>query len=133
VAGQFRVNQAMIETAFMWQGVGWQQELHYKEIDDRVAGATTILGGNYMQLGYFFNELVGFVPPELEFAFRHSWYDPGRGNDADDQFEAALVANWFFTGHRNKLTASATWLDSEIDVNETLEEWRFQLQWDVSL
>ncbi len=133
VAGQFRVKQAMLESAFIAHGFAWQQEYHYKEIDDRVEGATTILTGNYMQAGYFFSELVEFVPPELEFAVRHAWYDPGLEDDGDDEFELSFVANWFFSGHRSKLTASTTWLDYELGEGETREEWRVQLQWDVSL
>lgn len=131
--GQYRVNQGMVETAFIASGFAWQQELHYKEIDDREMDTLTVMQGHYAQFGYFFSELVDFVPPELEFAVRHAWYDPGRGSSTDDQYEFSLVANWFFNGHRNKLTASSTWLDYEIDADSTQEEWRVQFQWDVSL
>ena len=37
---------------------------------------TTVLAGNYVQFGYFFSELLGFVPPELELVQNHgkvSW------------------------------------------------------------
>jgi hypothetical protein len=131
--GQYRVNQGMFETAFVKSGFAWQQELHYKEVDDRETGRLTVMQGNYLQLGYFFSEVVELVPPELEFALRHAWFDPGRGSSTDDQYEFSLVANWFFNGHRNKLTASSTWLDYEVDAGTTREEWRVQLQWDVSL
>ena len=36
--GQYRVDQAVLETALMWKGISWQQELHWKEIDDRLNG-----------------------------------------------------------------------------------------------
>ena len=133
VSGQYRVNQGLVETAFVASGFAWQQELHYKEIDDRENDSLTVMQGHYAQFGYFFGELVDFVPPELEFALRHTWYDPGRGSSTDDHFELSLVANWFFNGHRNKLTASSTWLDYEVDSGTTQEEWRVQFQWDVSL
>lgn len=130
---QYRVNQAMLETAFVASGFAWQQELHYKEVDDRLNDTLTIMQGNYVQLGYFFGEVVDFIPSELEFAVRHAWYDPGRDSSTDDQREFSLVANWFFDGHRNKLTASSTWIEYEIDADSTNEDWRVQVQWDVSL
>ncbi|NNJ65694.1 MAG: porin, partial [Xanthomonadales bacterium] len=52
----------------------------------------------------------------------------------DDNTELTLSANWFFNGHRNKLTADISWLT--IDDATTLEaasDWRFRIQWDISL
>ncbi len=134
VAGQYRVHQAMFETIFRAAGLAWQQELHYKEIQDRVADSTTILVGNYAQLGYFLNGVIDAIPPELELAFRHAVYDPDRNRASDLQQEFSIVANWFFNGHRNKLTAATTYLEYHVDEETFLRrEWRFHLQWDVSL
>ena len=131
VDGQYRVSQAVLETAFMWNGLSWQQELHWKEIDDRVSGGTTELLGNLVQLGYFFGELWSFVPPPLELAARYAIYDPNRAADADNQQEFTLAANWFFKGHLNKLTAEISYLDYELD-GVVRDGTRFRLQWDVS-
>ena len=131
-AGQYRVNQAVLETALMWKGVSWQQELHWKEIDDRVNGGTTEMLGNLLQIGYFFGEVWSFVPPPLELAGRYAFYDPDRDADADDRQEFTLAANWFFHGHLNKLTAEISYLDYELD-GITRDGTRFRLQWDVSL
>ncbi|MEJ2548368.1 MAG: porin [Gemmatimonadota bacterium] len=63
VEGQYRVNQAVLETALMWKGISWQQELHWKEIDDRLNGSTTELLGNLVQIGYFFGDPVVRAAP----------------------------------------------------------------------
>jgi phosphate-selective porin OprO/OprP len=131
VEGQYRMNQAVLETALMWKGISWQQELHWKEIDDRVNGGTTELLGNLVQLGYFFGELWSFVPPPLELAGRYAFYDPDRDVDEDDRHEFTLAANWFFKGHLNKLTAEISYLDYELGAAER-DGTRFRLQWDVS-
>ena len=131
VRGQYRVNQGVLETALMWKGFSWQQELHWKEIDDRVNGKTTRLIGNYVQAGYFFGELWSFVPPQLELAGRHAFYDPDRDVEDDFRHEVTVATNWFFHGHLNKLTAEISYLDLEEGAAER-DGTRFRLQWDVS-
>ena len=131
IEGQYRVNQAVLETAFMFNGLSWQQELHWKEIDDRVNGGTTELLGNLLQLGYFFGEIWSFVPPPLELAARYALYDPDRDADEDNRQEFTFAANWFFKGHLNKLTAELSYLDYELD-GVVRDGSRFRLQWDVS-
>ncbi|MFV1986233.1 MAG: porin [Gemmatimonadota bacterium] len=133
VAGQYRVKQATLETAFMSAGFAWQSELHWKEINDTVNGETTVLRGGYGQLGYFFAGLIDGFPPELEFAARYALLDDNREEFDDLRTEFALAANWFFSGHNNKLTAEIGVLTDEnpidsLDVDGT----RFRVQWDVS-
>jgi hypothetical protein len=132
VEGQYQVNQGVLETAFMWKGLSWQQELHWKEIDDRVNGGTTELLGNLVQLGYFFGELWEFVPDPLEVAGRYAFYDPDRDVEADLRHEYTFAANWFFRDHLNKLTLEVSYLDYELGAAER-DGTRFRLQWDVSL
>jgi phosphate-selective porin len=45
--GQYRVYQSLLETAFKYKGFSWQQELHWKQINDLKNKTTTILLGNY--------------------------------------------------------------------------------------
>ena len=77
-AGQYRVNQGLFETAFKYRGFSWQQELHWKEINDITYNTVTILRGNYIQFGYFFHYLWVAIPKPLEIALRHSIYDPDK-------------------------------------------------------
>jgi hypothetical protein len=132
--GRYRVNQWMGETAFKVRGLAWQQEFHWKEIDDRVAGGKTKLIGNYAQLGYFFHNVWDAVPRALETTLRFSIYDPVVGQKDDLQREFAIACNWFFSGHRNKLTVDFTHFDFE-DLESTAERdgSRFRVQWDVSI
>ncbi|WP_417592998.1 OprO/OprP family phosphate-selective porin [Owenweeksia hongkongensis] len=132
--GQYRVNQLNIETAFVYKGFSWQSELHQKEITDRLSNASPeILHGYYGQAGYFFNQLIGWWPKPLELAARHAGYFPDRGASDRIQHETSLAANWFFAGHKNKLTMEISRFDAE-DLNfDYQEQWRFRIQWDISI
>jgi phosphate-selective porin len=131
--GQYRVNQALVETAFQYRGLAWQQELHWKQIDDRDSSAITTLTGNYVQLGYFFHGLAAWVPKPLELASRYALYDPNRDQDDDLQQELSFAGNWFFDGHRNKLTAETAVLRYEqAPPAGSASRVRFRLQWDIS-
>ncbi len=133
VAGQYRVNQATLETAFMAAGFAWQSELHWKEIDDTVNDKTTRLFGGYGQLGYFFAGLIDGFPPELEISTRYAVLDDDRETFDDLRTEFVVVANWFFSGHNNKLTAELGVLTDENPVDtQDIDGTRFRLQWDIS-
>jgi hypothetical protein len=131
--GQYRVNQWMGETAFKYRGFAWQQELHWKNIDDRKNKTLTTLIGNYIQFGYFFHYAWSAIPKPLEIGFRHAFYDPDVDTWNDLQQEFALVANWFFKGHLNKLTAELTYFYYQYPVLGNQDMYRFRLQWDISI
>jgi len=131
--GQYRVNQFLIETAFMFKGLSWQQEFHWKEINDKVNTETTILIGNYVQLGYFFHYLWNSFPKPLEVAFRFAVYNPDINIEGDQRREYSFDINWFFKDHLNKLTAEISYLDLQRSVNDVVDGFRFRLQWDVSI
>ena len=131
VQGKYRLYQAMLETAYQFNGFAYQQELHWKKIHDRTAQSTRELWGGYIQLGYFFHELWPKVPEPLELAARFALVDPDSGLDSDLQQEWTLGANWFFKGHRNKLTADVSQIILDAPDGETSET-RLRFQWDVS-
>ena len=131
--GQYRVNQGLLETAFMYRGFSWQNEFHTKEIQDKINGGTTRLTGSYYQAGYFFSHLWNVIPQPLELAARYARYTPD--TDQSDFFEEefALALNWFFKGgHRNKLTAEITVFDFQTDTQNLENTTRFRIQWDIS-
>jgi phosphate-selective porin len=132
-SGQYRVNQAMAETALKYRGFAWQQELHWKHIDDRKNGEITTLIGNYVQFGYFFHHAWSAIPKSLELAFRHAFYDPDVDAQNDLQQEFALVANWFFKGHLNKLSAELTYFHYRYPAPGSQDMLRFRVQWDISI
>ena len=128
----YKVRQIMFETAFMHRGFSWQQEYHWKKVDDTATGRVTDLEGWYAQVGYFFHAAFPKFPKPLEIAFRVADLDPNEGVGDDAENEATLVFNWFFNGHRNKLTFDFSRLhDRNQEIGRRWEN-RVRLQWDVS-
>ncbi|TRZ44292.1 OprO/OprP family phosphate-selective porin [Robertkochia solimangrovi] len=129
---QYRIKQWMQESAFMYRGFSWQQELHFKEIYDHVNLTTRSLSGYYVQAGYFMNGLIHGIPEKMELAGRYARYQPDRNQDGLIEEEYSLAFNWFFSGHRNKLTIDYTWFNLENPALRDENKGRFRIQWDIS-
>ena len=133
---QFEIEQAVQEFAFKYRGLSIQQEWHRKFISDRVVGSRNDLTGVYLQAGYFFNNIFDVIPAPLEFAARFAQVK--EPNEVDRNFdnereELTVGANWFFSGHNNKVTVDFSRLtldDGLFGFNDS--ENRFRVQWDVS-
>lgn len=129
VDGRFEINQGVQEFAFKWNGLSIQEEFHVKKVIDRSRSTSGTSYGAYAQVGYFPHALVDIIPRPLEFAYRYAFVDPEGLLGNDMLREHTVAANWFFAGHRNKLTVDYSHLTREgaftpID--------RVRLQWDVS-
>lgn len=145
--GRFQVSGMQVGSAFKYRGFAWQHETHWKHVKDSgnakqfadtngtkgLASKTKMFGG-YFQAGYFPHYLIPFVPKPLEVAFRYSHVDSNtdRGGDMRQEYTAGF--NWFFAGHRNKLTldVSHLTLEQESPSLPAYTEQRARLQWDVS-
>ena len=134
---QYRVDGMMEEFALKWRGLSIQHEYHWKQVKDSsfaegVPGNKTNLMGSYAQIGYFPHYLIPIIPKPLEVAFRYAFVDPNifMKNDKRQEFTGGI--NWFFDGHRNKLTLDASHLTLAQPAGKDLTEQRFRLQWDVS-
>ena len=130
--GDYRLFQLMLETAARWRGMSWQQELHWKNMENLEAGGHTKLLGGYAQVGAFPAECWNCFPEPLELTGRVSRVDPDTSLSGNGQWEWMLGANWYFKGHRNKLSADVSLLDIEDPVSGSDSAWRLRLQWDVS-
>lgn len=130
-SGDYRLNQAMFETAFFWRGFSWAQEYHWKNIRDNDTMAETELTGNYVMVGYFPSELIEGVPDPLELGVRWSEYHPDASVQDLDWRELTFAVNWFFSGHDNKITAEYTHFTAEAPT-QTRNDGRWRLQWDIS-
>ena len=131
--GQYKVDQFLVETAFKYKGLSWQQELHYKNIDDRINLNETPLMGYYVQLGYLPHYQFQNIPKALEIFARHSYYDADTNRNGNSNYEYTLGLNWFFKGHKNKLTLDYSYLEyNEFDPLFRSGN-RVRLQWDVSI
>jgi len=125
------LTQLLFETAAHWRGISWQQELHSKRVRDRITGQSRKMRGGYVQLGSFINEWWQVWPKALEVAVRLSIVDPDRSLIGNTEKERTLGFNWFFNGHRNKLTLDYSWLNFE-DFGDNATRNRLRLQWEVS-
>jgi len=139
-AGQYRVQGMVEEFAFKWQGLSIQHEYHWKEVkDDSYAqgqpGYKTNMMGSYSQIGYFPHGLIPAVPKPLELAFRYAFVDPNISAPNDRRQEYTTAINWFFAGHKNKITVDGSWLTLANPTpggGNNQHEQRVRLQWDVS-
>ena len=129
--GRYRMNQAMVETAFKYRGFSWQHETHFKTVDDTETGVETDIHGTYLQAGIFPSVFLDFVPEPLEVAARWARVDGGPVGADRDQREVGGVVNWFFAEHKNKLTFDVHHLTVDGDGGEG-SRWRARLQWDIS-
>lgn len=129
--GQYRTHQFLIETAFMYKGFSWLQEYHLKEIRDHYHAQTTRMEGYFAQAGYFFHHAFSWFPKKLEIAGRYAAYRPDISHYSNAIEAYSIAANWFFKGHRNKLTADFTCFNS-FEENGLFDGNRFRIQWDVS-
>jgi phosphate-selective porin OprO and OprP len=135
--GQYRVQGMMEEFAFKWRGLSIQHEYHWKEIKDDTfpegaPGYKTNLMGSYAQIGYFPHYIIPVIPKPLEIAFRYAFVDPNVSAPNDKLSAYSTAINWFFAGHRNKLTIDGTWFTLAQPVGKDLNEQQIRLQWDVS-
>ncbi len=134
--GQFQVQQMMEEAAFKWKGFSLQHEYHWKRVHDRVSNQTASMWGSYAQAGYFFHNLIPLIPESLETAFRYAFVEePIKGNLSEDQLrqEYTVALNYFFAGHRNKVTVDYSYLTlEEVDSGRDTQDNRVRVQWDVS-
>ena len=127
-----------------WRGLAVQQEFHWKQVKDAgfpgtapVAAALpskTNLMGSYAQVGYFPHYLIPAIPKPLEVAIRYAFVDPNVSAPNDVLKEYTTAINWFFAGHRNKVTVdfSHLSLDQPAPAANAITEQRARLQWDVS-
>lgn len=136
--GQFRLDQVVEELAFKWRGFSLQHELHWKQVkDSNIAvgglGRKTDLIGSYVQVGYFPHYVIPVIPKPLEAALRYAFVDPNIHATRDLRQEYTVAFNWFFSGHRNKVTLDGSHLtEQNIARPNALNEQRVRLQWDVS-
>ena len=130
--GQYRINQSVIETAGMYKGFSWQQELHWKQINDLINTQITTLTGNLVQFGYFPHYVWSKLPKPLEIYTRYAFYIPNLELNNELRQELTMGLNWFFSGHRNKLTIESSYLENTHDTEFQHSGFRYRIQWDIS-
>lgn len=130
--GQYKIDQYQIETALNYKGFTWASEVHRKYILDRGTNENTTLAGYYVQAGFFPHVIIPGITDKLELATRLSEYRPDLSIKSNKQQEVAFAVNYFFEGHKNKLTAEITEFTFEDKDLLRQDETRFRVQWDIS-
>lgn len=134
---RYQVSGMQVGSAMKYRGWSWQHETHWKKIKDTEGPAglqNTKMFGGYLQTGYFPHYIISAIPKPLEIAFRYSHVDPNVDAGGDMRQEFTTGFNWFFAGHRNKLTLDVSHLTLEQPTPSlpAYAEQRVRLQWDVS-
>ena len=126
----YKINQYNVESMFKYKGFSLSTETHLKKIhNDKTLQDTEIVGG-YVMAGYFFNNIASFIPKPLEFTARYSLVD-NKNLFTNNINEYMLGANWFFSGHRNKLTIDFAYVENQDFVDKD-DNYRIRFQWDFS-
>ena len=131
-AEQYKLEQWMAEYAHHYKGLSLQGEYHFKRIEDRVNDQVTELDGYYAQAGYFFHSLFESFPKAMELAVRTAVVDSRMGVEIPAGRETTVAMNWFYRGHKNKLTADVSQLKNENNLGTEDRGWRARLQWDIT-
>jgi phosphate-selective porin OprO/OprP len=130
--GQYSLRQYMTEAAFKQQGFSFQQEFHWKRVQDNVNATETRMHGSYVQAGYFFHETFRKVPTQLEIAARYSFVDRRTERSNSLNHETTVVANWFFKGHDDKLSVDVSRYSLAMAQANLGSRVGVRVQWDAS-
>lgn len=130
--GRYTIRQWMGEAAYQYRGFSLQHEYHWKQIRDNTTRAYRRMEGAYAQVGYFLHEAIPAVPAPLELAARYAFVDPNAHAANDVRREYTAAANWFFAGHKNKVTLDVTHFTLARAGAPMLREERARVQWDIS-
>lgn len=130
-AGQYRLDQAVLETAFKYRGFSFQHETHVKTVEDLTTGVETDYDGTFVQAAFFPSVVLAGTPEPLEVGARWAKVAGGPETFDRDMREITGVVNWYFADHKNKLTLDISRVSVEGDGGEA-DRWRSRLQWDIS-
>ncbi len=130
-ANQYRLTQVNGEFLFKYRGWSIQNENHWKQVHDNVNHTDTTLRGSYVQTGYFPHTVWGFVPREVEFAYRYAVVDPNKALPGDLRQESTFAMNIFLEGHDDKWTFDFSRLSLQQNNLAGLSDFRYRIQWDV--
>ena len=126
----YRLNQYNLELMFKYKGFSLTNENHIKNIYNLKTNEGSQIIGGYVMAGYFFHQVIDFVPKPLELIARFAMVD-NRTDYSKNINEYIIGANWFFSGHRNKLSMDVSYIENQ-DFVDNEGDFRFRLQWDIS-
>lgn len=134
VNGEYTVQQWLLDMNYKYHGFSLLAEYHEKEITDKPANTSNKLSGVLVNTGFFPHVIFESVPRNIELALRYASVDASELNN-NKMNEYTAAANWFFNGHRNKITfdAGSYTVDEQVNTqHNSATEMRYRLQWDIS-
>ncbi len=134
INGEYEVQQWMLDLSYKFNGFSFVTEYHEKEISDEQVNTTNKLSGMLINAGFFPHVVFATLPSNLELAVRLASVDASELAD-NKMDEYTLAANWFFSGHRNKITFDAgsyTVDEHSNNQSDSTTQLRYRLQWDIS-
>jgi len=126
----FRIQQYNLELMFKYKGFSFSSENHFKDIYNLKDQEYSQIWGGYLMSGYFFSEIISFVPKALELTARYARIS-NPSFFTKDISEYTVGANWFFNKHLNKLTVDFSYIQNQDFVRQE-DNFRFRIQWDIS-
>lgn len=130
-SGEYQVKQWLVDINYKYNGFSFLTEYHQKEITNKLTNTTNNLSGLVVNTGIFPHQFIKNIPVNLELALRYATVDTNELLVSDKIHEYTFAANWFFNGHRNKITVdTGNYSVQEQELSAT--EWRYRLQWDIS-
>ena len=123
VADDFDDVRVDVDAGLRVAGFSTQAEFIYANIDYDSLGSDSgeDFYGGYVQAGYM------FVPEEMELAARFGMIDPD-GGLIDEQYEYAIVYNYFLNGHALKIQTGVAWEVTNYGDDEDITDARYQVQ-----
>lgn len=131
--GRYRIRQQVEDVAFQYRGFSAQHEFHWKSIFDHVRATRTELRGSYTQAGLFPSVWTKRIPEQLEVAGRFAFVDRRGSGERNTLREFSAAVNWFFDGHRHKLSAQLSRYSLQGTTGARRSTPAFRAQWDLTL
>ncbi|WP_440875171.1 porin [Thalassotalea sp. PLHSN55] len=143
----FKISQWLLEGRYQYKGMSVDVEYHQKTITDQyntlsdyyqnyTGGDKVEMRGAMAQVGVHPHAWLQGVAKNLQLTARYAQVDPDTNIDHNQLNEITLGANWYFSGHRNKITFDIGRYEvQETDVfgvTNAADDTRVRLQHDIS-
>ena len=129
---RYLLRQYTSDLSLKWRGLSVQAEYHRRRVHGLSTGADRDLTGGYVQGGVLASTIWARAPRSLEVAARVAIVDPHLAVDDDTQREDIVGANWYFQGHRNKVSVDASRLQFASPTGSRTADLRIRAQWEVT-
>ena len=126
----YKIQQYNIELMYKYKGFSFSSENHIKNILDLTNSQYSQIWGGYLMAGYFFSEIIDFMPPPLELTARYA-HISNPSLFSNNISEYIIGCNWFFHQHLNKLSFDISYIQNQ-DFVKNENNFRFRVQWDIS-